>query len=108
MLRPGSRSDGILDRIRVVSFALLGLTAATALGLVAFIANQGFPAVGSLMPSPTVHRQAIGESSIVSAPALERGPYSALVAREPAATARAEGEKRHPHRNRGDENGEGF
>ena len=46
MLRPGSRSDGILDRIRVVSFALLGLTAATALGLVAFIANQGFPAVG--------------------------------------------------------------
>jgi hypothetical protein len=83
MLRFGIGGDGFLDRIRALSFAMLGLTAAAALGLVAFIANQGWPQVGSLLPVPAVHRAELSENSIVALPARGRQPTGGV----PAAAA---------------------
>jgi hypothetical protein len=68
LLRFGIGGDGFLDRIRALSFAMLGLTAAAALALVFFIANQGWPQVGSLLPVPAVHRAELSENSIVALP----------------------------------------
>lgn len=78
--RFGFGGDGLLDRIRAVSFAMLGFTAAASLALVAFVASQGWPEVGSLLPGPAVQRQAVGANSIVAAPALDRGPFAAAAA----------------------------
>jgi outer membrane biosynthesis protein TonB len=87
VLRFGIGGDGFLDRIRALSFAMLGLTAAAALALTLFIANQGWPQVGSLLAVPPVHRTALGENSIVATPALNKAPYNAnaLAAAVPAA-----------------------
>jgi len=85
MLRFGIGGDGFLDRIRALSFAMLGLTAAAALALVAFIANQGWPQVGSLLPVPAVHRAELSENSIVARPASGRHS-SALVVTVPPLT----------------------
>lgn len=69
----GIGGNGFLDRIRAVSFAMLGLTAAAALALVLFAASQGWPQVGSLLPIPAAHRQAVSENSIVAEPPLRHG-----------------------------------
>jgi hypothetical protein len=65
----GFGGNGFLDRIKAISFAMLGLTAAAALAMVAFVANQGWPQVGSLLPIPAAQRQAVSENSVVATPA---------------------------------------
>src|SRR5690242_5721842 len=97
MLRFGMGGDGFLDRIRALSFAMLGLTAAAALALVAFIANQGFPQVGSLLPIPAVHRAELGDNSVVATPAPERRSAGAVAvaptAPAPAPTPTGDGDR---------------
>jgi len=87
MLRLGIGGDGFLDRIRALSFAMLGLTAAAALALVAFIANQGWPQVGSLLPVPAVHRAELSQNSIVAVPASGRHSSGLVVTVPPLALA---------------------
>jgi len=87
VLRFGIGGDGFLDRIRALSFAMLGLTAAAALALVAFIASQGWPQVGSLLPVPAIHRADLGDNSVVAVPAAGRQPSSIVVAVPPAPLA---------------------
>ncbi|HXV04613.1 MAG TPA: hypothetical protein VFP23_01760, partial [Solirubrobacterales bacterium] len=41
--RPSLLGDGLLERARSTSFAMLGLTAAVGLGLVALALNQSWP-----------------------------------------------------------------
>lgn len=87
MLRLGIGGDGFLDRIRALSFAMLGLTAAAALALVAFIANQGWPQVGSLLPVPAIQRAGLSENSIVSVPASGRQSSRIVVTAPPVTLA---------------------
>jgi hypothetical protein len=86
VLRFGIGGDGFLDRIRALSFAMLGLTAAAALALVAFIANQGWPQVGSLLPVPAIHRADLSDNSVVALPA-GRQPSGIVVTVPPATLA---------------------
>ena len=65
--------EGMLSRVRAVSFAMLGLTAAVGLALVAFISQVGWPDVGG-GPIPSlpaeqgvVHRQTLSPSPTVAA-----------------------------------------
>jgi hypothetical protein len=58
--------DGLLDRMRTTTFALLGITAAVGLAFVALIASQGWPALplGPIL-GPRTH-EAVGDATAVT------------------------------------------
>jgi hypothetical protein len=61
---PSVLGDGLLERARSTSLALLGASAAVGLGLTAFALNQGWPLLpGAPIPSLPVERSAIGEAA---------------------------------------------
>src|SRR3954452_521796 len=81
--------DGLLDRARSTSLALLGLTAAVGLALVAYVAHQGWPLLpGSPIPSITSPHGSVHDAEI-AAPAPGSG--SGKSAAEHATTAAAAG-----------------
>lgn len=65
--RPSILGDGLLERARAISLALLGLTAALGLTLVALVLNQGWPLVagGPIPPLPPRH-QGLGDATVVA------------------------------------------
>jgi hypothetical protein len=82
--------DGLLERMRSTAFALLGITAALALGLVALAAQQGWPDLPfSPLPGPTA-KQGEVHGALVAAPPGDAGVGSAQPpARAPTAAAAA-------------------
>jgi hypothetical protein len=75
--------DGLLERMRSTAFALLGITAALALGLVAIAAQQGWPDLPfSPLPGPAA-KQGEVHGALVAAPPGDAGVGSA----QPAARA---------------------
>lgn len=77
--RPSLLGQGLLERARATSLALLGLTGAVGLAMVALVLNQGWPLVpGSPIPPLEAQRQALGDAAVAAAPgvtgAVGRGP----------------------------------
>ena len=59
--------DGLLDRARSTSLALLGLTAAVGLALIAYVAQQGWPLLpSSPIPSITSEHGAIHDAEVAA------------------------------------------
>jgi hypothetical protein len=87
--------DGLLERARSTSFALLGGIAATGLAIVAFALQLGWP-IGADQPLPIAppKRQAVGAGVVVSAapsrPAAARRDRGRATAAQPAATPAVE------------------
>lgn len=84
--RPSLLGDGLLERARSTSFAMLGLTAAVGLGLVALALNQSWPLLpGGPIPGAAVE-SALHEAVVAAQPqpAPTRG---AATATPPVATA---------------------
>lgn len=87
--RPSFAGTGLLERMRSTAFALLGITAAMALGLVALAAHQDWPLLPAA-PIPGVPQPAeLGEARIV-AMGPELGAAREAVA-EPASEGRVGG-----------------
>src|SRR6478672_5460474 len=87
-VKPSFAGTGLLERMRSTTFALLGITAAMGLGLVAVISQQGWPVL-PVVPIPgleadqaKVHDAAVAARSHGSS-AAERAPRAS--AAEPAA-----------------------
>jgi hypothetical protein len=75
---PSFAGTGLPERMRSISFALLGLTAAAGLALVAVFAQPGFPV---LSPAPLPDEPAAGESiSVAKRLPLGRTPVAVLTA----------------------------
>jgi hypothetical protein len=86
---PSFAGNGLTERMRSTSFALLGLTAAAGLALVAIFAQPGFSLIS---PAPLPDEPSIGES-IGNARKLPLGHNPvALVSARPAPALRANGE----------------
>jgi hypothetical protein len=67
--RPSVLGQGLLERARAMSLALLGVTAAVGLAIVALALNQGWPLIaGSSIPPIPPQHQEVGKAT-VAAPA---------------------------------------
>jgi hypothetical protein len=79
-VRTSVLGDGLLERTRSTSLALLGLTAAIGLAMVALALNQGWPLIaGAPIPGFEGERQAVGDAT-VAARARTQGVHSAIAA----------------------------
>ena len=77
-LKTSVLGDGLLERTRSTSLALLGLTAAIGLTMVALALNQGWPLIaGAPIPGFGSEHQAVGEAAVV---AKARGGRAAISA----------------------------
>ncbi len=66
-LRSSALGDGLLERARAMSLALLGATAAVGLAIVALALNQGWPLVGgSGIPDVQPPRQGVGGATVAA------------------------------------------
>jgi hypothetical protein len=73
---PSLLGDGLLERARSTSFALLGLVAAVGLAMIALVLHQGLPIpAGGPLPDIGGEREAIGDAS-VAAQARNRSGYT--------------------------------
>jgi hypothetical protein len=71
--------DGWSERVRTTTFALLGLTAAAGLGLVAIFSQQGWPLLSpSPIPSPPTAHQAVHGALAVAGPVGTRAGEEAI------------------------------
>jgi hypothetical protein len=78
LARPSVLGDGLLERARSTSFALLGLTAAVGLGLVALAVNQSWPLIpGGPIPVPPVERAAVHTATVAARPTAASGGLAA-------------------------------
>jgi hypothetical protein len=92
--------EGLLERTRSTSLALLGLTAAIGLAMVALALNQGWPLIaGAPIPGIGGGRGAIGDAVVVATAGPRGAPSAALQARSrqgpaslPGTSARGENE----------------
>jgi hypothetical protein len=65
--------DGLLERARSTSFALLGVVAAIGLGMVAFVLNQGWPVtVGGPLPGAPAQSTPVGGGAVALGHRAER------------------------------------
>jgi hypothetical protein len=72
--RPSFAGTGLLERMRSTTFALLGITAAMGLGLVAIVSQQGWPLLpASPLPAPPGEQGAIDDAAVVQ---MHRTPIS--------------------------------
>lgn len=71
--------DGLLVRARSTSLALLGLTAAVGLAMVAMVLNQGWPLIaGAPIPGFGGGHQAVGDATIAAGAKVANGRGAAL------------------------------
>ena len=79
-MRRSILGDGLLERARATSMALLGFTAAVGLAIVALALNQGWPLIAgsSIPPLPPMH-QDIGEATIAAGAARDAGGQGSSV-----------------------------
>ena len=102
--RPSARfsvlGDGLLERARSTLFALLGLTAAVGLGVVALALNQSWPVVpDSPIPSLGERHQAVDEATVA---ATEDDRNGSAAARDGAGQSRSPGSGGSPEQGGGD------
>jgi hypothetical protein len=72
--RPSLAGTGLTERMRSTTFALLGITAAAGLGLVAIFSHQGWPLLSpSPFPVPQAGTEAVQPAVAVSRHAIEAG-----------------------------------
>jgi hypothetical protein len=65
--RPSILGEGLLERARAISLALLGVTAAVGLAIIALAMNQGWPLVaGSSIPGISPQHQAVGKATVAA------------------------------------------
>src|SRR5690348_2431700 len=80
--RPSVLGQGMLERARATSFALLGMTAAVGLAMIALALSQGWPLVpGSSIPATPPRHQAVARAAVAagvgsSGPRSGAGPAS--------------------------------
>jgi len=91
--RPSLLGDGLLERARATSLALLGAVAAVGLAIVALALNQGWPLIaGSSVPRLPSQHQGVGAATVAAHPATghSRPPgASRQIRQRPPAGARA-------------------
>ena len=76
LARPNLAGEGMLERLRTISFAMVGLTAAVALGLIALIAHQGWPTLAAIpIPELPFEHSGVQRARLVAGP---RAPGSHL------------------------------
>jgi hypothetical protein len=98
--RPSILGDGLLERARAISLALLGATAAVGLAIVALAMNQGWPLVaGSSIPVIAPQHQAVGKATVAAEMRSSDPGRVSLIDRLPS-PVRA-GRSGHEHRNPG-------
>jgi hypothetical protein len=79
-VRSSILGDGMLERARATSLALLGATAAVGLAIVALALNQGWPLIaGSSIPPIPPRHQAVGEATVVAGPGVRADPSGVTV-----------------------------
>jgi hypothetical protein len=98
--RPGARfsllGDGLLERTRSTTFALLGLTAAVGLALIAVVLQGDWPLIaGSPIPQAPVVRESVGAAAALDAPAAPPVAQRAAARRQPTAPSHGTGSDRH-------------
>lgn len=77
--RPTLLGDGLLERVRAASLALLGATAAVGLAIVALVLNQSWPLIAnSAIPQVPPRHQGLADATVV-ARAGRAGPLRAAV-----------------------------
>lgn len=65
--RPSVLGEGLLERARAISLALLGVTAAVGLAIIALVMNQSWPLVaGSSIPVISPQHQVIGKATVAA------------------------------------------
>ncbi len=73
--RPSLAGDGLPERMRSTTFALLGITAATCLGLVAVFSQQEWPLLSpGPLPVAPAGPGAVGDAAIVAGPSVAEPP----------------------------------
>lgn len=91
---PSFAGTGLLERMRSTTFALLGIVAAMALGLVAMVSSQGVPVLPGLsLPGVSTERDRVDDARVIATPSPAQGVGPAAEARSagsaPAAGAEA-------------------
>jgi hypothetical protein len=72
--RPSLAGTGLVERMRSTTFALLGVTAAMGLGLVALISQQGWPYLPAIpIPGPAAKHGTVHDAVAVARPRLSPG-----------------------------------
>jgi hypothetical protein len=72
--RPSLAGNGLMERMRSTTFALLGITAAMGLGLVAFISQQGWSYLPAIpIPGPAAKHGRVHDAVAVAQPRLSPG-----------------------------------
>lgn len=85
--RPSLLGGGLLERARSTTLALLGVTAAVGLAMVALALNQGWPLVaGSAIPAPP--HLGVGKAAVVAATSPRLIPATGAVAPPSSAHSR--------------------
>lgn len=81
--KPSFAGTGLLERMRSTTFAILGITAAMCLGLVAIVSQQGFPVLPALpIPGLSTEREQVHEGRIAAqrpSPALGTAVEASVV-----------------------------
>jgi translation initiation factor IF-2 len=87
--RPSVAGNGLVERMRSTTFALLGVTAAIGLALVALASQQGWPYLpASPIPGPPGTRESVGDGAAVApASRVPVGAAGRAVARPKASEA---------------------
>jgi hypothetical protein len=94
VVRPAVFGNGMLERARATSLALLGFTAAVGLAIVALAANQGWPLIaGSSIPTIPPRHAAVGPGVVVAGlePSAARADAAPAGGRHPAGARGAAG-----------------
>jgi hypothetical protein len=92
--RPAVFGNGMLERARATSLALLGFTAAVGLAIVALAANQGWPLIaGSSIPTIPPRHAAVGPGVAVAGlePSVAQAEVAPAGSRHPAGARGATG-----------------
>jgi hypothetical protein len=83
---PSVFGEGLLERARAISLALLGVTAAVGLAIVALAMNQGWPLVaGSSIPFISSQHQAVGQATVAAEMRSTQAGQVSFVDRLPSA-----------------------
>ena len=73
--KPSLAGNGLLERMRSTTFALLGITAAMGLGLVALVSQQGWPYLPALpIPAAPAEHGAVHDARVVTPALIAAGP----------------------------------
>jgi hypothetical protein len=73
--KPSLAGNGLLERMRSTTFALLGITAAMGLGLVALVSQQGWPYLPALpIPAAPPEHAAVHDARVVTPSLIASGP----------------------------------